>query len=263
MLPVFAFTHRCLLIAVAQLLLPNGIEELVRTNEPPTDLHAASVKDCIEEQARLLERSEKEVEDLIEHLHAKRQQVAKIKLGIQACKRVLELSKGTTILLVPTEVLRVIFHHSLPTTLSACFKHPSNYYANPPFSLVQVCRRWRAVALDMPSLWTFLSIRNRFRWSEEILNTGAEWLSNFVKEHFQRSGNFPKSVASLGCWPTKRLLLRGSPHRSWHYAGYWHLAEHMGMARTFPDPSRVLNALYYDSTLRPRVAALARSRQSI
>ncbi|KAJ2919927.1 hypothetical protein MD484_g435, partial [Candolleomyces efflorescens] len=52
----------------------------------------------------------------------------------------------------------------------------------------------------MPSLWTFLSIRNRFRWSEEILNTGAEWLSNFVKEHFQRSGNFPKSVDIYVPW---------------------------------------------------------------
>lgn len=181
-------------MVVPQLLLPKGIQELVRTNEPLTELHAASVKDCIEEQTRLLERGEKEVEDLIELLHAKRQQVAKMKLGIQACKRVLELTNETTILMVPTEVLQVIFHHSLPTTLSACFKHPSNYSANPPFSLVQVCRRWRTVALDMPSLWTFFSIRNHIRRPEEVLNACAESLFNFVKSHFQRSGNLPKSV---------------------------------------------------------------------
>ena len=45
-------------------LLPSGIQELVRTNEPLPELHEASVKGCLEEQIPLLEQREKEVEDL-------------------------------------------------------------------------------------------------------------------------------------------------------------------------------------------------------
>ena len=149
--------------------LPKRIQEFVRTNEPLPTSHAVSVKECLREQIPLLTQCEKDIQDLAELLHAKRQQVEQIKQGIRACKRALELSEGTTILMLPTEILRYIFQHSLPIKLSACFRHPSNYSANPPFTLVQVCRRWRTVALELPSLWTSFSVRGHIWWPDEVL----------------------------------------------------------------------------------------------
>jgi hypothetical protein len=51
-------------------------------------------KNCLKEQIPLLTQCEKDIQDLIELLHAKRQQVKRIKQGIRACKRALELSEG-------------------------------------------------------------------------------------------------------------------------------------------------------------------------
>ncbi|KAG1778955.1 hypothetical protein EV702DRAFT_1088781 [Suillus placidus] len=54
---------------------------------------------------------------------------------------------------LPTEVLCHIFIHCLPKT---DYTRPQSQ--SPPILLTRICRRWREVAVDMPSLWCRLSI---------------------------------------------------------------------------------------------------------
>lgn len=65
----------------------------------------------------------------------------------------MNLHKGVSRLWrLPTEVLSQIFHRCLPE--SNC---PSELEA-PGMSLTAVCRRWREVAVDTPSLWCRVSV---------------------------------------------------------------------------------------------------------
>ncbi|KAG2132897.1 uncharacterized protein EDB93DRAFT_890285 [Suillus bovinus] len=52
---------------------------------------------------------------------------------------------------LPTEILSQIFHYCLPK-----YNHSSALEA--PMLLTRVCRRWREVAIDIPSLWCSISI---------------------------------------------------------------------------------------------------------
>ncbi|KAG1868665.1 hypothetical protein F4604DRAFT_903083 [Suillus subluteus] len=54
---------------------------------------------------------------------------------------------------LPTEVLCHIFIHCLPQT---GYTLPNS--KSPPMLLTRICRRWREVATDMPSLWCRLSM---------------------------------------------------------------------------------------------------------
>ncbi|KAG1797275.1 hypothetical protein EV424DRAFT_96817 [Suillus variegatus] len=54
---------------------------------------------------------------------------------------------------LPTEVLCHIFIHCLPQT---DYMLPNS--KSPPMLLTRICRRWREVAVDMPSLWCRLSM---------------------------------------------------------------------------------------------------------
>ncbi|KAG1839418.1 hypothetical protein DFJ58DRAFT_614455, partial [Suillus subalutaceus] len=49
---------------------------------------------------------------------------------------------------LPTELLYHIFIHCLPKT---GYTLPNS--KSPPMLLTRICRRWREVASDMPSLW--------------------------------------------------------------------------------------------------------------
>ncbi|KAG1837746.1 hypothetical protein C8R48DRAFT_585410, partial [Suillus tomentosus] len=63
------------------------------------------------------------------------------------------LHKGLTSRLwrLPTEVLSQIFHHCLPDHCFPESNRPSALEA--PVLLTGVCRRWREVAVNTPSLW--------------------------------------------------------------------------------------------------------------
>ncbi|KAG1884830.1 uncharacterized protein F5891DRAFT_1158217 [Suillus fuscotomentosus] len=54
---------------------------------------------------------------------------------------------------LPTEVLCYIFIHCLPQ-----IEYTSPNSKTPPMLLTRICRRWRDVATDMPSLWYRLSM---------------------------------------------------------------------------------------------------------
>ncbi|KAG2141855.1 hypothetical protein DEU56DRAFT_268578 [Suillus clintonianus] len=79
----------------------------------------------------------------------------------------MDLHKGLVSALsrLPAEILSQIYvdclpetHHLLPTPTQA------------PMLLTQICRRWREVALDTPSLWCRLSVRvNHTDWQRAVL----------------------------------------------------------------------------------------------
>ncbi|KAG1774435.1 hypothetical protein EV702DRAFT_1123786, partial [Suillus placidus] len=65
---------------------------------------------------------------------------------------------------LPTEVLCHIFVHCLPKT---DYTRPQSQ--SPPILLTRICRRWREVAVDMPSLWCRLSIAvDKTNWQNHM-----------------------------------------------------------------------------------------------
>ncbi|KAK7051298.1 hypothetical protein VNI00_004798 [Paramarasmius palmivorus] len=63
-----------------------------------------------------------------------------------------------------------------------------------PWTLGQVCRRWRRVALSSPSLWTFI----RVRISEPLLSSTSiqktSRMANQLASRLRRSGNLPLTL---------------------------------------------------------------------
>lgn len=66
---------------------------------------------------------------------------------------------------LPTEVLCHIFVHCLPET---DYTRPQPQ--SPPILLTRICRRWREIAVDMPSLWCRVSIAvDKTNWQQAVL----------------------------------------------------------------------------------------------
>ncbi|KAI0326006.1 hypothetical protein GY45DRAFT_1230796, partial [Cubamyces sp. BRFM 1775] len=84
---------------------------------------------------------------------------------------------------LPTEVLGIVFRYALPTPdggfrESGCQEPDIKAERRARTALTHVCRRWRAVALDMAALWT-------------VIDASA---GPSVHPYFERSGNMPLHV---------------------------------------------------------------------
>ena len=84
---------------------------------------------------------------------------------------------------LPTEVLGIVFRYALPTPdggfqESGCHDPDIKTERRARAALTHVCRRWRAVALDMAALWT-------------VIDASA---GPSVLPYFERSGNMPLHV---------------------------------------------------------------------
>ncbi|KAG1751862.1 hypothetical protein EDB19DRAFT_1824738 [Suillus lakei] len=85
----------------------------------------------------------------------------------------------------PTEVLSQIFHYCLPEYHRWCRGYSSD--RDVPMQLAAICRRWRDVVVDMPSLWCRLHRRNPGDW-EQVASYYDSWL--------KRAREFPLSLSS-------------------------------------------------------------------
>ncbi|KAG1747955.1 uncharacterized protein EDB91DRAFT_51716 [Suillus paluster] len=106
----------------------------------------------------------------------------------------------STLWRLPTEVLSQIFHHCLPTIPAFNeIQLPSQLEA--PVMLTAVCRRWREVAVDTPSLWCkiHVPIVSRDHWEGQAFCCHS-WL--------KRSRGLPLSL-SLKCDADDSTKLRG------------------------------------------------------
>ncbi|KAJ6541591.1 hypothetical protein B0H19DRAFT_1173726 [Mycena capillaripes] len=92
---------------------------------------------------------------------------------------------------LPVELLREIFTKSLPSREEANEMGRVSLLDS-PWSLTHVSRLWRAVALDIHSLWASITIA--------IANVTPSWLNyplRLVEEQLSRSGNHPLQVIFL------------------------------------------------------------------
>ncbi|KAJ2932257.1 hypothetical protein H1R20_g4815, partial [Candolleomyces eurysporus] len=175
-------------------LTPTELDELLLSNEPLTHSQEAFVKEYVSQQENSLEQQRKEMEAISQQLSELLERKGRLEVSamkaerdISNCKRLLQLSVS-----IPTEILQIIFSYSIPSAFGACVRHSSTYSNQPPHSLIYVCRRWRRIALDMPSLWTSFSIRS-FSFSRlQIPN--ATSFREMVKSHYGRSKELPKSL---------------------------------------------------------------------
>ncbi|KAG2042074.1 hypothetical protein BDR03DRAFT_889350, partial [Suillus americanus] len=83
------------------------------------------------------------------------------------------LHKGFILALwrLPTETLYHIFHYCLPER-----KHLSPASKLAPMLLTRICRRWREVAVGMPSLWCRLSVEFDYRDWQRAAFCYDSWL---------------------------------------------------------------------------------------
>ncbi|KAG1755558.1 hypothetical protein EDB19DRAFT_1661924 [Suillus lakei] len=109
---------------------------------------------------------------------------------------------------LPTEVLSQIFHHCVPEILSESDKFKTSSVLEAPMLLTAVCRRWREVAVAMPSLWCRLavSVDRECQWERQIF-CYESWL--------KRSQGRPLSLAlsvDRGAYGSTRILHVLRPH---------------------------------------------------
>jgi hypothetical protein len=98
---------------------------------------------------------------------------------------------------MPPELLSLIF---------ACASQPTLHDRRDPapWTASQVSRRWRAIALSQPSLWT--SIDLDFGWIKD----GQTRTIYRLEAHLKRSGNLPLDI-DFGC----RIPFHTSSEREW------------------------------------------------
>ncbi|KAG2143700.1 hypothetical protein DEU56DRAFT_910831 [Suillus clintonianus] len=120
----------------------------------------------------------------------------------------MNLHKGlvSTLWRFPTEVLAQIFHYCLPEHVweheyhawGRSYSLSSDPKRDAPMQLARVCRRWRDVVVDMPSLWCKLHLGSR-RNSKQSAFCYDAWL--------KRSKGTPLSVTLL-CYKNGETKLR-------------------------------------------------------
>jgi hypothetical protein len=81
---------------------------------------------------------------------------------------------------LPPELLSHVFYHCLPESPSVHFSREA------PFTLTQVCKQWRAIALSRSSLWCALNI--------ELDQKKPEAANSYVSTWISRSGTLPLTI---------------------------------------------------------------------
>ncbi|ESK86050.1 hypothetical protein Moror_9386 [Moniliophthora roreri MCA 2997] len=99
----------------------------------------------------------------------------------------------TSISSLPTEILEIIFMHSMPIDGTSYSTPPSKALAQ-WLSVTHVCRYWRKVALNYKDLWTQLDLR----------------LPNFALQMLERSNPKPVELEFTAQYGSKSGLRRGA-----------------------------------------------------
>ncbi|KAG2040366.1 hypothetical protein BDR03DRAFT_916046 [Suillus americanus] len=187
------------ILAHSQIIIPNLDTQypISNTNFSAFKLDYQDINAIITERQQQLDAASHEISrfetviDGINHIH---QQLIvkkdKITQSMNLHKRLV-----SALWRLPTEILSQIFTHCLPTR---CNLSPASKAV--PMLLTRICRRWREVAVDMPSLW-------------QRLYVGGDWQrAAFCYESWlKRSRGRPLSL-ELQChknnWTELRSLLQ-------------------------------------------------------
>ncbi|KAJ7081355.1 hypothetical protein B0H15DRAFT_854861 [Mycena belliarum] len=137
------------------------IASYAHTNEPPSDIDLPHI-------SHLLHDEQTALRSLDAQIAALRSQISELNRARAArAKRARKLSAITSPLRVlPPEILSLIFMHCRGTRRPKTHDSVLNTRAlDVPLLLLQICSRWRRVALDTPRLWEELRID--LTWSTE------------------------------------------------------------------------------------------------
>ncbi|KAF5335206.1 hypothetical protein D9611_010896 [Ephemerocybe angulata] len=175
--------------------LPRELKDILSSNHPLDEIETSYLKKAIFEQEFGIKRHLTEVDDLslqistlMEQKRAVMTEIARGEAVVIRCRQRLDVSISS----LPPEILQMVFSHCIPCALQVCSEHASTYHNQPPHTLIQVCRQWRNIALDMPNLWASFSMRtfdeSRLRMPRMIA------FKQFVKRHYSRATGLPLSL---------------------------------------------------------------------
>ncbi|KAF7366412.1 F-box domain-containing protein [Mycena sanguinolenta] len=188
---------------------------------------------------------------MLGHLEADRARVAELEAWILDLERsIAELrvekaiaqerldSYKYPVLTLPNEIISEIFVHTLPR-YPIC---PPLAGALSPTSLIQICRKWRAVALATPTLWRAIEFRYYFdyesytpAWRCPTFQIGDAWLG--------RSGSCPLSMSIDTVGVECALLSAIVPHRArWEHLKL-SIEDAKSLPRLFDGPAPLLRHL--------------------
>ncbi|KAG1738490.1 hypothetical protein EDB19DRAFT_893702 [Suillus lakei] len=186
--------NRLIKLAHSQIIMPDLETPYSQASFPNANYSGIQLKDrtigtVITEHKEQLNAVLHEISDLetvmdsIQNLH--QQLVGKKEKVIKSIN--LHKSLVSALWRLPTEVLSHIFHRCLPEIREFNqWKKPSVLEA--PILLTTVCRRWREVAVAMPSLWCRLAVSESIgegQWERQIF---------FYKIWLKRSRGYPLSL---------------------------------------------------------------------
>ncbi|PPQ79125.1 hypothetical protein CVT25_002859 [Psilocybe cyanescens] len=174
-------------------LMEDNLEDLFKHNNPPPEEIIPSVKDLLIAGQRVSE----EMQDKMNHLSDLIDEVYAKILNSQNSLQDYEFIASPARRLLPSNVLRRIFYHCLPT-----YRNPSMRFDEAPMLLTSVCSAWRSVALSYPRLWSKIYIT--FTYSPPYMRAGTsvedvehmmELRCAAVKTWLDRSGSYPLSIS--------------------------------------------------------------------
>ncbi|KDR76664.1 hypothetical protein GALMADRAFT_67117, partial [Galerina marginata CBS 339.88] len=117
--------------------------EHLSSNYIPSDTETLLIKALLVQPSVTLQKIKDEMFRLnkrIEYLARKHEDLAH---QLVTCGSLVTLPRR-----LPDDILREIFHHSLPTNCNPCLETQS-----PPLVFMQVCIRWRQLVISTPTLW--------------------------------------------------------------------------------------------------------------
>ncbi|KAJ7483507.1 hypothetical protein FB451DRAFT_1555457 [Mycena latifolia] len=154
--------------------------QLMTTNEPPPeDEDLTFIRAVVSKLGTRLADVENEISRLRDQLQKLEKERASLSRSLAQNNAVLSPLRR-----MPTELLGEIFSWTLPS-VSEALNWPRFQAQHSPWVLTQVCRRWRAVALSTPSLWSRIAINFDFEHANPLSKIKAQIeRANKLKIHF-------------------------------------------------------------------------------
>lgn len=161
------------------------------TNASPSDSELRAIQALLAPDEAALAKIESERQRLTDALEKLREERKILRSRIRSDLAIVSLLRR-----FPTELLQLIFIHSLPPA-----RHCAINVCDSPMVLLRVCKSWRDTALHTPALWSslFLSIPHSLHHSEDENKISA--FKEEVRRWLSRSDPLPLNLSfrkSLG-----------------------------------------------------------------
>ncbi|KAJ7038929.1 hypothetical protein C8F04DRAFT_1392738 [Mycena alexandri] len=102
---------------------------------------------------------------------------------------------------LPVELTCEIFLHCISVSPIAPNASPSRPLDDPPVLLTKICRKWRLIALSMPSLWSDVQLEFGGRRGLRVAYIDS-WWNSFLETWFSRAQQQPLGITISNLNPT-------------------------------------------------------------